>query len=162
MASKEYMDEWRKNNPEKVKSYRKKWNLKNKDYGKIHYSKNKEYYKEKAKLWCDKNKEKRKEICDNWIKNNPKKIKKIAKDSYEKHKDRHFLRVIANRKFKIQLIKERICCEICSTSKELEIHHKDYSKGNSFGNLLLVCKKCHVQIHNKLFEEKYGIRSKKR
>jgi len=41
-------------------------------------------------------------------------------------------------------------CQICGSSKQLEVHHKDRNKlNNSIDNLMLVCKSCHRKIHYK-------------
>lgn len=74
---KEYMKEWRKNNPDKVKKYREKGKAKRKEYlrkyhkeqkknnpeytlrKKKYYQKNKNYFKKKSREWYNKNKEKK-------------------------------------------------------------------------------------------------------
>ena len=155
MVSKEYMREWRKNNPDKVKSYRDKLEKKNPNYNKEHYQDNKDSYKDKAQKWSDENPERRREIRKAWNKRNPEKLKKAIQKSYTKHKRRHYLRVIANRKLKNKLIDERGCCEVCNERDSLVIHHKDYAKGNELDNLMLLCTRCHKNIHRRDFTEKY-------
>jgi len=41
-------------------------------------------------------------------------------------------------------------CQICGSSEQLEVHHKDRNRlNNSIDNLMLVCKSCHRKIHYK-------------
>lgn len=49
-----------------------------------------------------------------------------------------------------RLVRERDggCCRQCGSTKNLCVHHRDFSKTNhSLDNLILVCRKCHTRIH---------------
>ncbi len=48
-------------------------------------------------------------------------------------------------------------CEICGTTKDLEVHHKDKNHNNNNpNNLMTVCSSCHQQIHNQSLTSLYG------
>ena len=46
-------------------------------------------------------------------------------------------------------------CEICGSTKNIDVHHKDGDfHNNSISNLILVCRSCHMKIHRrKMFIE---------
>lgn len=50
----------------------------------------------------------------------------------------------------VYLIEEREKkCEICGSTKNVDIHHKDFNhQNNNSDNLMLVCRSCHLKIHN--------------
>lgn len=58
----------------------------------------------------------------------------------------------------ITLIKKYfIYCEECDEFRAIQVHHKDKNrKNNKLCNLLLVCRKCHLKLHDKLDEKKYN------
>lgn len=40
-------------------------------------------------------------------------------------------------------------CEICGSSTNIDVHHIDFNwKNNSIDNLQVVCRSCHMKIHN--------------
>lgn len=47
------------------------------------------------------------------------------------------------------LIEEREkVCEMCGSTKNVDIHHKDHNyNNNSSDNLMLVCRSCHMKLH---------------
>ena len=48
-------------------------------------------------------------------------------------------------------------CEICGTTKDLEVHHKDKNHSNNNpNNLMTVCSSCHQQIHHQSLTSLYG------
>lgn len=48
-------------------------------------------------------------------------------------------------------------CEICGTTKDLEVHHKDKNHSNNNpNNLMTVCSSCHQQVHNQSLTSLYG------
>ena len=54
------------------------------------------------------------------------------------------------RKIRKFLLKDRVICEHCSASQNLQVHHKDQVRdNNSLDNLLLLCKECHALKHEK-------------
>ena len=41
------------------------------------------------------------------------------------------------------------CCQICGAETKLDVHHKDGNyNNNSLDNLLVLCRSCHMKIHN--------------
>jgi hypothetical protein len=94
---KEYMKNWRKNNPDKTKKYRNKYYLNNleksknwnknwnennlikvKELHKIHYNKNKKLYNEKSKNRYRTHKEEMKEYNKNYLQSEKGKLKSTA------------------------------------------------------------------------------------
>jgi len=52
-------------------------------------------------------------------------------------------------------------CEVCKSQSNLEVHHIDKNReNNELTNLLVLCKKCHQKIHNRLneLERKNGLK----
>lgn len=40
-------------------------------------------------------------------------------------------------------------CEICGSTKNIDVHHKDGNcHNNSSDNLMVVCRSCHLKLHN--------------
>lgn len=40
-------------------------------------------------------------------------------------------------------------CEICGSEKNVDVHHKDHNpQSNSLGNLMRVCRSCHMKFHH--------------
>jgi len=87
---KEYMEEWRRNNPEKIREYKKQWRKNNpeyiKEYHKQYYKNHEEYIKKYNKQYCKDNYEYIKERKKQWQKKNPEYMKKYRKDNAEHHK----------------------------------------------------------------------------
>lgn len=47
-----------------------------------------------------------------------------------------------------RLIKEKSHCEICGTTKNLDVHHIDKNPNNNRKeNLIVLCRSCHIRIH---------------
>ena len=56
----------------------------------------------------------------------------------------------------IYLIEQREkVCELCGSTRNIDVHHKDCNyQNNESDNLMLVCRSCHMKIHrNKMFIE---------
>jgi len=52
-----------------------------------------------------------------------------------------------------RLAKENLIqkCSLCSSTKDLCVHHKDLNrKNNVLENLIIVCKSCHAKIHDNI------------
>lgn len=49
----------------------------------------------------------------------------------------------------VHLIEQRdVVCELCGSTKNVDIHHKDFNhQNNSSDNLMLVCRSCHLKLH---------------
>ena len=71
-----------------------------------------------------------------------------AQKEYQKYlKTKHWLEL---RKKKLDSVEHK--CELCYSSKRLQIHHKTYiRKGNELLNdLIVLCSRCHSKFHNKV------------
>ena len=125
---KEYMKEWKKNNPKKVKEYTKRYKEKLREYHKEYYEKHQEEIKEQSKEYRRENKEEQREYFKKWNKENPEKIKaqRLAQ--------------------KIKIPKNQLC-EICGSKENLDKHHEDYSKPLE---VMFLCRKCHKRLHRKI------------
>ena len=94
METKEYIKQWRKNNPEKVKGYhkeyRRKYPEKIREYNKRYYKENSEKINEYGKQWHKDNQERKKRYNKQWHINNKEHLKKYnkqwKKDNSEKLK----------------------------------------------------------------------------
>jgi hypothetical protein len=59
-----------------------------------------------------------------------------------------------NKKLRKDTIRERKKCEICASTINLQIHHKNRNRGdNSPNNILLLCQLCHADTHKKEGDE---------
>lgn len=48
-----------------------------------------------------------------------------------------------------KLILKKDKCDICGSTKSLDIHHKDHNwKNNNLDNLMCLCRSCHMKIHH--------------
>ena len=128
---KEYLREYYKNNKEEIKKYQREYHKK---YRKKNKEKVRKYQKEYQKKWAEKNKE-----C----------ISKIAKDYYKKNKFKVIVRDKTRRAVRNGEIQKEPC-SVCG-SKNSEIHHQDY---NNYKDILWLCRKHHIQLHNMLGEYK--------
>ena len=47
-----------------------------------------------------------------------------------------------------KLILKKNKCDICGSTKSLDIHHKDHNwKNNNLDNLMCLCRSCHMKAH---------------
>lgn len=142
--------EWRLKNPEKNKESREKY--KKSDKGVIANNKYNRKYNSKR----DKNK--RRIYGRDYYAKYPEKFKsKQTKEyfknymiEYIKNRENHKKFLIRQRDYyysKKKIIKEVIYCQICGSTLNLEMHHKNYD--NSKDDLMLLCRKCHRFLHRK-------------
>ena len=131
-------------------AYNKAWREKNKE--KIIESR-KEGYKEhkiecckKVKIWQEKNPERVKEIKNKW------KRKYRKSEQYQLDKEKKKIQDYAYRNFRDLLIKKYGGCQRCNSKDKLEVHHKEYN--NDLKSVNLLCRNCHIKVHNKLREKK--------
>lgn len=85
---KKYMEQWRKNNPEKLKKYRENHFEYYKQYGEIWRRNNPEYNKQYTKLWKENNPEKRKENDSQYRERNRKEIRRRNKLFYKNNQEK--------------------------------------------------------------------------
>lgn len=113
-----------------------------KAYDRERYLRNKEAVKARAAEWARANPERRREI-----------VKKNNEKRALERRDWHQRKVFG-------LAIERTHCEMCGTTeggkKGLVIHHKDGCNGkqgtslnNDPGNLVVLCRACHVRVHSR-------------
>lgn len=145
---KKYINEkvrkWRKNNRERDLELKKKWRDENKEHRKKY---DKEYQIEHRK---ELNKYRREYQRKNPIKYKQKKeyIRDYMK-KYMENEDNHKKSLIRQRdyqKLRKKLIELHKCCQKCSSTEFLEMHHEDYF---TEGAVLILCRKCHRQLHRK-------------
>jgi len=129
-----------------------------------------EYYqkpevKERRRKERVRNKEKYQGYRDKYNKKYPNRVNKkkikgtIENEYYKKYqrgyqkkyingegREKYLLRQEVYHKLRAELIKLKKVCEVCGTNKNLETHHKKYI--NKLKYLMIVCKKCHIKIHN--------------
>lgn len=132
----EATQKWRAKNPDLVRAYRKKAYDKRKQQGKTieYYEKNKSRIRKNEKEWAKLNR-----------------AKITARKKEYSHKpeveEKNRLRKWAYEHLRNEIIKQRKKCEKCQTTKNLEIHHKNY-ENNDLTNLVLLCARCHQNEHN--------------
>lgn len=145
-----YINEWQKRNPEKVKQYRKKYRENHKE--KLHLQ---------SKIWRKKNPDKCKEYCSNYYNNNKKKennrCKLWQKKNHEKVLNGSNRRRFGGNRFKV-LERDNYCCRYCGMTQEMHficfgkrlyVHHIDENKhNNKMLNLITLCIRCHRIVHN--------------
>jgi len=96
-----------------------------------YYKNNKEKIKIQSNEWKDKNPIRRREI--------------LKKNQIKAHKENPLIfnaRLLALRHIKIPI---GYLCEICNKNLAVHRHHDDYNKPLEVS---LICKKCHIDIHN--------------
>lgn len=144
------LKEWRLKNPEKNKQQRKKYKLS--DKGKIANAKywkkytptddaiegrrewsRRYYYLHPNKYKTKQSKEYIRDYMKNYIKNSENHRKFLIRQ-----KDRFALRK--------KLLETQGFCQLCGSKENLEIHHKSYDETK---NIMLLCRKCHRQLHRK-------------
>jgi len=156
---KEYGKNWRINHKEKCKEYKRKYlsNHKQKQYYNLESRREyqKEYQKTYAKPYREKNREKLLNYQKEWKKNNQEKIKEYnekydwsnaSRKYFKNHPEENYkfkARDKARKKIKIN----NQICENCKLEKAKHRHHIDY---NEPLNVVLLCRKCHREIHKKL------------
>ena len=107
------------------------------------------------KKWREENREKDRISKQKWIKNNPEKRKQVIKKYDKKNKEKHKEQ---SKKYREKYPEKHIAknaaryinknkrCKECGSNKNLEKHHKDYSKPKKITTL---CRRCHKKIHSK-------------
>lgn len=74
--------------------------------------------------------------------------KKRYRERYkDKLKEINLIRVHSIRWIKPLLISKYGGCQICKSDEKLEIHHIKYT--TNFEDLMLLCRKCHIDIHRR-------------
>jgi len=148
---KEYMKQWRKNNPDKIRAHNRKsyetnrgtiekckarWKAahpqRHKQIQKEWYERNRAMCIEKAKEWATDHPEQCQEYTKNWKKDNPQKARahKIINDAVYRKK-----------------INKPQHCQMCGQVTPRHLlngHHEDYSKPM---DVKWLCHQCHVNIH---------------
>ncbi len=145
--------EYREKNKEKVKECKRLSRLKhleeNKQRDKEHYQKNSDKIKKRAKNYYQENKNK---ILQQH-KENRKELSSKAIKEYHKNPERRkktIMRAALNKEFQRGNAKKEKC-EVCGTTESLEFHHEDY---NDPKKIKVLCKKHHLEAHNKQKETK--------
>lgn len=71
---------------------------------------------------------------------------KIKKSNY--YKTEHWI----NRRE--EMLEESDGCEECNSHKNLQVHHKHYNSlfKEKDSDLMVLCKNCHQELHNKVFD----------
>jgi hypothetical protein len=83
-----------------------------------------------------------------------KKVKKDTKPKISTFKKR-YLKYLDSKEWATIKIEMKLYkgnkCEICNSSKNLHVHHKNYKNlfKEEYSDLMLVCEVCHKKIHNK-------------
>lgn len=121
-----------------------------------YYSNNKEKMYKASKKWVDKNREKHNECMrranTKYRKNNRDKFNKMVMDNYYKNKDKW-----KSRRTTLYIDVEhnfiKNVCYVCSSKKELEIHHDIYPierddiiKAINDEKIYKLCKSCHGKL----------------
>lgn len=114
--------------------------------------------------------DKRKQYLKEWKKNNKDKVEQHEKTARNKllnkihhreytkiynkiyyskkeNREKHLKRKRDSASLRQKIITERKCCENCSSTIKLQLHHLDYSENN---NIILLCRKCHDNLHKNL------------
>lgn len=114
------INEWKRNNPEKVKAYARDW----------------------MRDWASKNREEYNEGARQWRKNHPQEQYEIRMRYYHKNKNAHDCQCKAFKEFS-----ETQNCEVENCEELGERHHDDYSKPLE---IRWFCKKHHKELHRLL------------
>ncbi len=144
------MTKWQEDNKEKYKEYQRLYYLKNKEKYPKH---SKEYYRK----WREKNREKVREYHKKYYLENKEKYQQNQKKNRDKinaRKQAYRLSKIGKEKEKTRTktrhlieggkIKKLKYCQKCNSTKNIEIHHKDYT--NAY-NIIFLCRNCHRGEH---------------
>ncbi len=102
--------------------------------------------KETDKAWRKRNPEKVREQARRYRKKHPEIIKKNRIRYYKKQIHIHFCR-LTRLLFKEILPKK---CFNCGSKEDLHIHHKEYRYPIREIDLLVLCRSCHTEEHQKL------------
>lgn len=130
------MDEWRKNNPDKVKKYRKTWKAKNADRVRSYQEEWREKNPGYNKKWMKKNPDylKERDGC------NPEYSKKARQKQPHVHR---VAKLVYHAIRRGEIFKPEIC-ERCKEEKRILAHHEDYNKPFE---IIWLCYSCHKIIH---------------
>jgi hypothetical protein len=123
-----------------------------KAYHKERYRANKDIMsaQRKARYWKDP--ERWRQKTKEYRKNNPEKVHKTDMEQ-------HNLRRFSGLRDKVLEMTE--CCSMCGSKENLVVHHQDKSKDNNVVlNLSVLCRGCHLTIHNPL-SFRWGNKEKK-
>lgn len=123
-----YDKEWIKNHP----NYYRAWIKDNLNYHKDWNSNHPNYSYESHKRWLKKNPTYRKEYIKRYMFN---------EENYRKD----LIRQRDYRNLRPLLLKKISYCQLCGSKENLELHHKKYDETK---DVLLLCRKCHKQLHN--------------
>ena len=170
MERKEYENQWRERNKEKVKTYQKKYQRKNRErikkevseYGKEWYQRNKKKKDSKSKLWRQNNRKRTVEIVQKYVRNNKEKVNKYLK-AYQQTTEGLFrtTKYGAGKKGnKFLLTKEQfkniilLPCKYCGEKeKRRGIDRMDNNKGYTINNSVSCCKMCNYMKKTYTIEE---------
>lgn len=157
----EYMREWRKKNPEKIKQSSKKYREKYTERNKEYYRMNREKAIKSSKEWKQNNKEKVKEYKREWEKNNPNKVREMKKKYFSnpsaKEKRNKYFRekrkeLVFNSRAKIRRKTQRnfpLINKKCSCGSIAECHHHN-TEPYQYDKFDFMCNGCHNKIHKDL------------
>lgn len=133
-----YLQEWRKNNPEKQKKYTKTSLEKNKD-------------KINAKRKSPEARKALNESVKDWRRRNPERFKETERLRKQRKKEQTLAVAKINQKISRGLIIKPSKCEKCQKDCNPEGHHEDYSKPLE---VKWLCHVCHRHAHGKLLDVK--------
>ena len=168
---KNYADQFRANNPEKVKESARKFRLENKEKilakGKEYRLANREKELERCRKYREANPQKRKISVKNWQEKNVDKSREISRrwQLENKEKVRHYANLRRSRKVTngiYEITDKEIKklyqseCFYCGSNERIQLDHVvPISKGgqHSIGNLVPACQKCNASKHNKFLTE---------
>jgi len=136
---KQYIKQWRKDNPEYIKQYYKDNEEHIKQHRKQYYKDNSERLNKNRRQDYKKNGEKIKEWTKQWQKNNPDKMKAIRLKHYYGLSHENWLKMWDNQEGRCA-----ICGEFFSNPSEAFVDH-DHITGEIRG---LLCKKCNFGLGN--------------
>lgn len=143
--------QWKKNNPDKVRTQQAKWRKANPDKVSVNNKNWRKRHPEQAKANCDKwrhnNREKARESVRDWAARNPERAKEVKRASQTNRRSREMVNGGCVTGADILALFERFDsrCAKCGDTERIEIDHiMPVARGgtNSPSNLQLLCKPC--------------------
>jgi len=115
------------------------WTKTNYSYYQKNKEKMREYMRKYYKIWRRKNPDKFRETLRRYRQKHPEKFAIYQKNKKDKSNLRiDIINILGNK------------CMKCNSTDNLEIHHLTYPV-TKINDLIILCKKCHIDTHNKKF-----------
>ena len=127
--------EWKRKNKEKNSIINRRWLERNSEHKREY---NRRYRKRRKKELTDEEKDKILMRQREYFKNYYKIEENIIK---RRIRQKHY-----HNKLRESIIKQKKCCEMCGSKKNLQLHHTEYS--DDINKIRLLCTSCHGRVHS--------------